>query len=75
MHSRNDIQIKIIRMPLSFIKGSETMDIISLIKKVIEKKNAKPILNPSFGEVLSDIVMKDMDMTMAIDERTKLKIS
>jgi hypothetical protein len=75
MHSRNEIQIKIITIALSLIKGSEMMDIINLIIKVIEKKNPKPILNPLLGEVLSKIAMRAMDITIAIDERAKLKSS
>jgi hypothetical protein len=60
---------------LSFNMGSETRDIINLIKKVLEKKNAKPILNPLFGEMLSEMVIKDIAMATAMEDRMKLKSS
>jgi hypothetical protein len=62
-------------MALSLIKGSEMMDIINLIIKVIEKKNPKPSLNPLLGEVLSKIAKRAMNISIAIDERAKLKSS
>ncbi len=75
MLSRNVIKRMIITNGLSLRLGSEIRDIVILTKKVIEKKKANPILNPSFGEELFEIVINPIVETIAIDERMKLKSS
>lgn len=46
---------------------------VSFTKKVNEKKNVRPILNPLLGEVLADKVMSSQVEKMVIDDRVKLK--
>ena len=46
---------------------------VSFTRKVNEKKNVSPILNPLLGEVLADKVMSSQVEKMVIDDRVKLK--